>query len=181
MIGLSLPGASCRAHRGAGLVPSLPVRGEILAVARLRGVPGRARRRVRGPHRLAVAPLDEYMRLRSPAPGRVKLLRSKADADCAVQAAAFFGPRGTVELAAIRLARAPPSAALFDRFAVQFSISGWPGRRNAARGCSRRPRNRTGRPPYGARVLGIGAGMARFRAGPRQLLRMVAPSGQGGR
>jgi len=71
-------------------------------------------------------PLDEYMRLRSPAPGRVKLLRSKADPDCAVQAAAFFGPRGTVELAAIRLARAPPSAALFDRFAVQFSISGWP-------------------------------------------------------
>jgi len=70
--------------------------------------------------------LAEYAQQRSRSPDRVKLLRSKADPDCAVPAAAFFGPRGTVELAAIRLSRTPPSAALIDRFAVRSAIDGWP-------------------------------------------------------
>jgi hypothetical protein len=86
--------------------------------------------------------LDEYMRQRSPAPGRVKLLRSKADPDCAVHATAFFGPRGTVELVAIRLARAPPSAALVERYPVRFSASGWPRapqRRKALQTASAQP------------------------------------------
>jgi hypothetical protein len=69
--------------------------------------------------------LAEYMRQR-PAPDRVKLLRSKADPDCAVPAAAFFGPRGVVELAAIRLSRGPPSAALLERFPARFASEEWP-------------------------------------------------------
>jgi len=70
--------------------------------------------------------LAEYAQQRAKTPDRVKLLRSKADPDCAVSAAAFFGPRGTVELAAIRLSRTPPSAALIDRFAVRTAVDGWP-------------------------------------------------------
>ena len=70
--------------------------------------------------------LAEYARQRPPAADRVALLRSKADPDCAVFAAPFFGPRGAVELAAIRLSRAPPSAALVDRFAVRSAAEGWP-------------------------------------------------------
>ena len=37
-------------------------------------------------------PIGEYAWARWPAPGRLKLLRSKADPDCAVPA---FGPKGT--------------------------------------------------------------------------------------
>ena len=70
--------------------------------------------------------LGEPTALPSRAPDRVKLLRSKADPDCAVHAATFFGPRGTVELAALRLARTPPSAALVERFGVRLAVSGWP-------------------------------------------------------
>jgi hypothetical protein len=70
--------------------------------------------------------LGEYTRQRSTLPDRVKLLRSKADPDCAVHAATFFSPRGSVELAAIRLANGPPSAALIDRFTVRFAAAGWP-------------------------------------------------------
>jgi len=70
--------------------------------------------------------LGESTALPSPAPNRVKLLRSKADPDCAVQSATLFGARGTVELAALRLARTPPSAALIDRFAVRLAVVGWP-------------------------------------------------------
>jgi len=70
--------------------------------------------------------LGESTALPSPSPDRVKLLRSKADPDCAVRTAALFGARGTVELAALRLARAPPSAALIDRFAVRLAVAGWP-------------------------------------------------------
>ncbi|TMB37502.1 MAG: hypothetical protein E6J62_05105 [Deltaproteobacteria bacterium] len=64
-------------------------------------------------------PIGEYAWARWPAPGRLKLLRSKADPDCAVPA---FGPKGLlggrsgVEIAAIRLARAAPSQALLERF-----------------------------------------------------------------
>jgi hypothetical protein len=70
--------------------------------------------------------LGESTALPSPAPDRVKLLRSKADPDCAVRAATLFGARGTIELAALRLARTPPSAALVDRFAVRLAVAGWP-------------------------------------------------------
>ena len=70
--------------------------------------------------------LAEYMKQRSPVPDRVKLLRSKADPDCAVPSSAFFGPRGSVELAAVRLAPAPPTAALIDRLGVKWAVPGWP-------------------------------------------------------
>ncbi len=70
--------------------------------------------------------LDEYASERPPVPGRVRLLRSKADPDCAPHAKALFAPRGTVELAAIRMARVPPSAALLERFAPAFAVPGWP-------------------------------------------------------
>ena len=70
--------------------------------------------------------IAEYALQRSPAADRVKLLRSKADPDCAVRAAAFFSLRSPVELAAIRLARTPPSLALLDRFGVRYSVAGWP-------------------------------------------------------
>lgn len=70
--------------------------------------------------------LDEYAAGRPPAPGRIRLLRSKADPDCAPHAKAMFSPKGTVELAAIRMARAPPSAALLDRFPARFAVEGWP-------------------------------------------------------
>jgi hypothetical protein len=71
-------------------------------------------------------PLGEYMRQRPAAPDRIKLLRSKADPDCAVLAAAFFGPRGALDLAAIRLARTPPSPALIERFGARSALAGWP-------------------------------------------------------
>jgi hypothetical protein len=70
--------------------------------------------------------LDEYAAERPPAPGRVRLLRSKADPDCAPHAKALFALKGAVELAAIRMARVPPSTALLDRFAPRFAIQGWP-------------------------------------------------------
>lgn len=76
-----------------------------------------------------VVPLDQYARGRWPAPGRVKLLRSKADPDCAVRATgpqSLFGPSGAVELAAIRIAAAPPSAALLERFQPRVALLGWP-------------------------------------------------------
>jgi len=79
-------------------------------------------------------PIGEYMQQRSAAPERIKLLRSKADPDCAVSAAAFFGARGALDLAAIRLARAPPSAALIERFGPRSAVTGWP----------RAPQNRKG-------------------------------------
>ena len=74
-------------------------------------------------------PIGEYANARWPAPGRLKLLRSKADPDCAVPA---FGPRGLfagragVEIAAIRLARSAPSQALVERFADAAALHGWP-------------------------------------------------------
>ena len=88
--------------------------------------------------------LDEYARERWPAPGRVKLLRSKADPDCAVPAAGpkgLFGPRGALELAAIRIARAAPSAALLERFQVGPAIQGWP-RAPSRRGAEQRSASR---------------------------------------
>jgi hypothetical protein len=70
--------------------------------------------------------LTEYAAQRSKANDRVKLLRSKADPDCAVHTAALFGPRGSVELAALRLSRTPPSPAIVERFGVRLAVTGWP-------------------------------------------------------
>jgi hypothetical protein len=89
-------------------------------------------------------PLEEYARARWPAPGRVKLIRSKADPDCAVPAAGakgMFGAQGAVELAAVRLARAPPSAALVEKLASGPAVRGWP----------RAPQKRKGEPSAQAR------------------------------
>jgi hypothetical protein len=85
--------------------------------------------------------LDEYAAERPPK-GRVWLLRSRADPDCAAHAKALFAPAGTVDLAAIRMARAPPSAALLDRFAPAFAVQGWP----------RAPQRRKGQQPKPAAV-----------------------------
>ncbi len=71
-------------------------------------------------------PMSEYMQQRPVEAERIKLLRSKADPDCAVPAATFFGSRAPLDLAAIRLARAPPSAALIERFAPRSAVGGWP-------------------------------------------------------
>ncbi len=70
--------------------------------------------------------LDEYARQPSAGPGRIRLLRSRADPDCAARAAALFAPKTDVQVAAVRLAAAPPSAALIDRFATGFTVPGWP-------------------------------------------------------
>src|SRR6185295_12082733 len=71
-------------------------------------------------------PLDEYRRERPEQPDRVKLLRARADPGCAVRAGTLFGPKGAVELAAIRVARVPPSAALIEKLEIRQAIAGWP-------------------------------------------------------
>jgi hypothetical protein len=81
------------------------------------------------PAGVLVQPIDEYARARWPAPGRLKLLRSKADPDCAVPASGpkgLLGGRFGVEVAAIRLARAAPSPALVERFGDAAAVHGWP-------------------------------------------------------
>jgi hypothetical protein len=73
--------------------------------------------------------LEQYARQRWPAPGRVKLLRSRADPDCAVAATGpkgLFGPSGAIEVAAIRVASTAPSAALLERFQPGRAVRGWP-------------------------------------------------------
>jgi hypothetical protein len=81
--------------------------------------------------------MAEYALQRWPDGERVKLLRSKADPDCAVRAGSFFSARSPVELAAIRLARTPPSAAMLERLGVRYSVPGWP----------RSPQRRKGQQP----------------------------------
>lgn len=71
-------------------------------------------------------PLDEYAQKRWAAPGRIKLLRSNADTDCAVPARSLFGVRAPVELAAVRMAAAPPPPALLEKYALGPSVHGWP-------------------------------------------------------
>jgi hypothetical protein len=91
-----------------------------------------------------VQALEQYARQRWPAPGRVKLLRSRADPDCAVPATGpkgLFGPSSAVELAAIRMASTTPSTALLERFQPQLAIRGWP----------RAPERRKGEQPQPAR------------------------------
>ncbi len=70
--------------------------------------------------------LEEYAQKRWSAPGRIKLLRSNADTDCAVPARSLFGARASVELAAIRMAAAAPSPALLEKFALGPAVHGWP-------------------------------------------------------
>ena len=72
--------------------------------------------------------LDDYARQRWPASGRIKLLRSNADPDCAVPARALFGARSPVELAAIRIAASPPSPALLEQVTLGPAVTGWPRR-----------------------------------------------------
>jgi hypothetical protein len=81
------------------------------------------------PAGLFAQPLDEYARGRWPAAGRLKLLRSKADPDCAVAATGpkgFFAAHGGVEIAAVRMSRTPPSPALAGGFADAAAVAGWP-------------------------------------------------------
>jgi hypothetical protein len=90
-----------------------------------------------------VQPLDQYAQKRWPAPGRLKLLRSRADPDCAVPATGakgLFGASGAIELAAVRLASAAPSAALLERFQPDLAVRGWP----------RAPQHRKGEEPQPA-------------------------------
>src|SRR5207244_12921090 len=63
--------------------------------------------------------LEQYARQRWPAAGRVTLLRSRADPDCAVPAGGpkgLFAPSGAIALAAIRVACPGPYLALLPRF-----------------------------------------------------------------
>jgi hypothetical protein len=74
-------------------------------------------------------PIGEYAYARWPAQGRLKLLRSKADPDCAVPAfgaRGLLGGRSGVEIAAIRLARVAPAHALLERFGEAAATRGWP-------------------------------------------------------
>jgi hypothetical protein len=73
--------------------------------------------------------LDE---IRGAADGRVYLLRSRADPDCAVPMKALL--QSPLELAAMRVARAAPSQALLDR--AKPAVKGWP----------RAPQKRKGEP-----------------------------------
>lgn len=68
--------------------------------------------------------LDEYAQGRWPAPGRIKLLRSKADPDCAVPVAGRKGFFSGVELAAIRIAPSPPPATILE--SGGHAVHGWP-------------------------------------------------------
>lgn len=65
--------------------------------------------------------LSEYARGRWPAQGRLKLLVSSADPDCAVPEQK---PRGTLELAAIHLGEAAPTDSLFA--SAGKGVRGWP-------------------------------------------------------
>jgi hypothetical protein len=76
-----------------------------------------------------VQALEQYARQRWPVPGRMKLLRSRADPDCAVPATGpkgLFGPSAAIELAAIRVASTAPSTALLERFQPGLAVRGWP-------------------------------------------------------
>lgn len=73
---------------------------------------------------LSAQPIAEYLKARWPAPGRLKLIRSKAETDCAVQPQALLGARGALELAAVRVETALPSSTLLEK--VGPPIVGWP-------------------------------------------------------
>ena len=90
-----------------------------------------------------VQALEQYARQRWPAAGRVKLLRSRADPDCAVPAGGpkgLLAPSGPIELAAMRIASAAPSTALLDHFQPRLAVRGWP----------RAPQRRKGEQPQPA-------------------------------
>lgn len=77
---------------------------------------------------LQIRALDDYARQRWPAPGRIKLMRSNADPDCAVPARSLFASRSPVELAAIRMATSPPAPAILEQLALGPAVFGWPRR-----------------------------------------------------
>jgi hypothetical protein len=74
-------------------------------------------------------PLDEYL---LPVNGRIRLLRPSAETACAVPAQKVVGPKAAIELAAVRMAPAPPSQALIEGVRLKPPIRGWPQRRNEA-------------------------------------------------
>ena len=71
-------------------------------------------------------PLADYDQKRWAGGERVRLLRSKADPDCAVPAGAFYAARSHVELAAIRAARTAPGPAVIEKLAGKSAVAGWP-------------------------------------------------------
>jgi hypothetical protein len=86
-------------------------------------------------------PIDEYLKQRWPAPGRLKLIRSKAESDCAVQAKGVLGPHAQLELAVLRMDTAPPALTLLESLGPP--VDGWPRgpqrRTAAAASSSRKP------------------------------------------
>ena len=87
-------------------------------------------------------PLADYDQKRWPGADRVRLLRAKADPDCAAPAPAFYGSRSHLELAAIRVSRAAPGAAVAERVAARSAVSGWP----------KAPHRRKGQQPSAAQL-----------------------------
>jgi hypothetical protein len=86
-------------------------------------------------------PIDEYLKQRWPAPGRLKLIRSKAESDCAVQVKGVLGPHAQLELAMLRMDTAPPALTLLESLGPP--VDGWPRglqrRTAAAASSSRKP------------------------------------------
>jgi hypothetical protein len=87
---------------------------------------------------LQAQPIGEYLKARWPAQGRLKLIRSKAESDCAVQAKAVLGPGARLELAAVRMQTALPAAGLLDSLGP--AVEGWPRRlQRVTKAVSRKP------------------------------------------
>lgn len=86
---------------------------------------------------LSSQPIDDYAKQRWPAPGRLKLIRSKAESDCAVPAKSLLGPRAQVELAAVRMETLPPAPALLDQLGP--AVDGWPRRLLRRPAAARKP------------------------------------------
>ncbi len=87
---------------------------------------------------LQAQPMGEYLKARWPAPGRLKLIRSKAESDCAVQAKALLGPGAKLELAAVRMQTALPAAGLLESLGPP--VEGWPRRlQRGTKAVSRKP------------------------------------------
>jgi len=69
-------------------------------------------------------PIDEYLKQRWPASGRLKLIRSKAESDCAVQAKGVLGPHAQLELAVLRMETTPSAPAPLEKLGP--AADGWP-------------------------------------------------------
>jgi hypothetical protein len=75
---------------------------------------------------LEAQPIGDYLKARWPAQGRLKLIRSKAESDCAVQAKALLGPGARLELAAVHMQTVLPAAGVLE--SVGPAVEGWPRR-----------------------------------------------------